>query len=167
MTRTDVVASSRPQAQGAATTRRSLGARKHLNLPVAMAVVAALAMPSAALAAEEGSGYSQKPTTPTTPTTPGTTPSTTPSTTPTTTSTPTTETSPSKESTSPSAGTSPSKESEPSSTSGTASSKSAKAATLPFTGLDLRWTIGVGLLLLAAGFSIVGLQHRHRRDGGR
>ncbi|MCW2969717.1 MAG: hypothetical protein JWO23_844, partial [Solirubrobacterales bacterium] len=38
-------------------------------------------------------------------------------------------------------------------------------STLPFTGLDLRWTIAVGLLLMGAGFAIVGLQRRHRRDG--
>jgi hypothetical protein len=35
---------------------------------------------------------------------------------------------------------------------------------LPFTGLDLRWTIGVGLLLLGSGLVIVGAQYRHRRS---
>jgi hypothetical protein len=37
-----------------------------------------------------------------------------------------------------------------------------KAATLPFTGFDLRWTVGMGLLLMGAGMSIVVVQRRHR-----
>ena len=44
----------------------------------------------------------------------------------------------------------------------TSPSKAAKT-TLPFTGLDLRWTIGVGLLLIGSGLVIVGAQYRHRR----
>jgi hypothetical protein len=39
-----------------------------------------------------------------------------------------------------------------------------KASTLPFTGFDLRWDIGLGLLLVAAGVSIVVLQRRQRRE---
>lgn len=40
--------------------------------------------------------------------------------------------------------------------------------TLPFTGLDLRWVIGVGLLMLATGgFSIRVLQRRHQSGGWR
>jgi hypothetical protein len=35
---------------------------------------------------------------------------------------------------------------------------------LPFTGLDLRWTVGAGLLLLGAGGSIMVMQGRRRRD---
>jgi hypothetical protein len=31
--------------------------------------------------------------------------------------------------------------------------------------VDLRWSIVVGLLLIGAGFSIVVLQRRERRDG--
>jgi hypothetical protein len=38
---------------------------------------------------------------------------------------------------------------------------------LPFTGFDLRWTIGGGVLLIAMGFSIVTAQRRQRRDTGR
>ncbi|HEV7586180.1 MAG TPA: hypothetical protein VGO14_10415 [Solirubrobacteraceae bacterium] len=60
------------------------------------------------------------------------------------------ETAPTTSSTTPSSSTSPSSE---------------KASTLPFTGFDLRWTIGMGLLLVGAGFSIVTIQRRHRRDG--
>jgi hypothetical protein len=40
-------------------------------------------------------------------------------------------------------------------------------STLPFTGFDLRWTIGAGLLLLGMGFSIVTVQRRQRRETGR
>jgi len=43
----------------------------------------------------------------------------------------------------------------------------AKASALPFTGLDLRWDIGLGLILLAAGLSIVAAQRRHRRERSR
>jgi len=44
---------------------------------------------------------------------------------------------------------------------------SEKATSLPFTGFDLRWDIGLGLLLIAAGVSIVVLQRRQRRDSQR
>jgi hypothetical protein len=40
-------------------------------------------------------------------------------------------------------------------------------STLPFTGFDLRWTIGIGVLLIATGGSIVLVQSRLRRDRGR
>jgi len=40
----------------------------------------------------------------------------------------------------------------------------AKASTLPFTGFDLRWTVGGGLLLIAAGGSIMVMQRRGRRE---
>jgi hypothetical protein len=43
----------------------------------------------------------------------------------------------------------------------------AKASALPFTGFDLRWTVGFGLLLMGAGGSIVMVQRRQRRSGGR
>jgi uncharacterized surface anchored protein len=76
--------------------------------------------------------------------------------------TPSSETKPSKESTTsttttatettPSTGVSPSTE---------------KASTLPFTGFDLRWDIGFGLLLMGAGFSIVLVQRRQRRQHHR
>jgi hypothetical protein len=38
-----------------------------------------------------------------------------------------------------------------------------KASKLPFTGLDLRWELGVGLLLVGAGFSLVAAQRRPRK----
>jgi uncharacterized membrane protein len=154
MTRTDVVASSRPRKTIAAPKRKGFSAvRKLVVLPVALALAMAL-VPATALAAEEGlSGYN-KTTTTTTTTTPTTTPSTTP--------TPTTGTSPSKESSTPTkttapetASTEPSKSSEPT---------AKKASTLPFTGFDLRWTIGAGVLLLAMGLSIVMAQRRQRRN---
>src|ERR1700686_75674 len=63
MTRTDVVASSRPQAPSAVPMRRrSIRGCRALILPALS--VAALAVPSAALAAEGTSGYSQTPSTP-------------------------------------------------------------------------------------------------------
>lgn len=39
----------------------------------------------------------------------------------------------------------------------------AKASTLPFTGYDLSWTVGFGVLLVGAGGSII-LMQRRRRD---
>jgi hypothetical protein len=165
MTRTDVVASSRPQAADAAPIRRgSFGSlRRPLALPVALLLAAALLGPDTAIAAEPTSGYSQ--TVPTPKTTPKTTPSTTLSKT-----TPTTGTSPSKEEKT-GEKTTPSKEAAPSTststtpTSSTSPSKE-KASTLPFTGFDVRWAVGVGLLLLAAGFSIVLVERRQRRQSG-
>jgi len=124
--------------------------RKLVVLPVAVALTMAL-VPATALAAEEGlSGYNKTTTTTTTTTTPTTTPET----------TPTTGTSPSKESSTPAKTTAPE-------TSSTEPSKggepTAKASTLPFTGFDLRWTIGAGVLLLAMGLSIMTVQRRQRR----
>jgi uncharacterized membrane protein len=167
MTRTDVVASSRPQTTvGAPSIGRGSPSvsRRLLVLPVALLLAAAFVAPTAALAAEGDSGstgYAQKPPTPTTPTTPTTPAATTPATTPTS-PTPTSGTSPSKEANTPASGTSPTKAS---STSGTSPS-SDTAKELPFTGLDLRWTIGVGLLLMGVGFTIVTMQRRQRRDLG-
>lgn len=66
-----------------------------------------------------------------------------------------------KEKAKPATGTSPSK-----SKSTPSSSAPAKESTLPRTGLDLRWTVGAGLLLIGAGFSIVMVQRRQRRDSG-
>jgi uncharacterized membrane protein len=124
--------------------------RKLVVLPVAVALTMAL-VPATALAAEEGlSGYNKTTTTTTTTTTPpaATTP------------TPTTGTSPSKESSTPSKTTAPETSStEPSK----GSEPTAKASTLPFTGFDLRWTIGAGVLLLAMGLSIMTVQRRQRR----
>jgi hypothetical protein len=38
----------------------------------------------------------------------------------------------------------------------------AKASTLPFTGYDLNWTVGFGVLLVGAGGSIILMQRRRR-----
>jgi hypothetical protein len=155
MTRTDVVASSRPQKADAAPIGKgsSNAVRRLLVLPVAFALTMALVLPTAALAAGEGlSGYNKTTTTTTTTTT--STPSTTP--------TPTTGTSPSKESSTPEKTTAPEKTNEPAKASGPTAKK---ATSLPFTGFDLRWTIGLGLLLTAMGVSIVVVQRRQRRRG--
>jgi hypothetical protein len=70
-------------------------------------------------------------------------------------------------------GTSPSKSSKaptssnatsPATASSSPTTSPAKASSLPFTGFDLRWTVGGGLLLIAAGGSIMVMQRRQRRD---
>jgi hypothetical protein len=71
----------------------------------------------------------------------------------------------------PKTGTSPSKEekSTPASKEEPAASATpspAKSGTLPFTGFDLRWTVAVGVVLMAAGFSIVIVQRRGRSRVG-
>jgi hypothetical protein len=43
----------------------------------------------------------------------------------------------------------------------------AKQSTLPFTGFNLSWTVGFGLLMVGAGGSIVVVQRRQRRSGSR
>jgi hypothetical protein len=137
MTRTDVMASSRPRTAGAGRMRRGAhGTMRRLAvLPVLLAL--ALAVPGSALAAEPtSSGYNQKP------------------------NVPSTGTSPSKESSKPTTST-PSKATAPASSAAPASE--AKASTLPFTGFDLRWSVGVGLLLIGAGVSIMAVQRRQRR----
>jgi hypothetical protein len=109
-------------------------------------------VPTTAFAANSTTGYNQTPPSTTgynqTPPSAGTSPSKEKS-------TPTKTTAPTTTSSAPAAGTSPT------------TTKSAKASTLPFTGFDLRWTIGIGLLLMGAGFWIVTVQRRHRRDTGR
>ena len=140
MTRTDVVASSRPR-KAAATNRKGV-LRKLAVLPIALALMAALVVPTSALAAESQglSGYGSKPKA-------------------------TNGTSPSKESSTPTKTTAPeTTKSEP-----TASTEptATKASTLPFTGFDVRWTIGGGVLLIAMGFTLVTAQRRQRRDSGR
>jgi uncharacterized surface anchored protein len=171
MTRTDVMASSRPRTAGATSNGRgSRLLRGLVALPAVLVLALALTPGVAAAATEEPtSGYTTPSTTTTStePTSGYTTPSTTttakseikPSTTPTTTS-PSTGTLPSKESEEPK--TTPVSEPAASNTSTTP-----KSSTLPFTGFDLRWDVGFGLLLLVAGFSIVAIQRRQRRDGGR
>jgi predicted metalloprotease len=130
MTRTDVMASSRPRTAGAGTGRRGSRAwRGLIVLPVVLLMALALFSPASALAAEETSGYSQTPTTPKT--------------------TSTSKEAPSKTSSTPTATSEPAKEA---------------AKTLPFTGLDLRWVFGIGLLMVAAGFGIVVVQRRRAGD---
>jgi len=160
MTRTGVMASSRPRTVGAALSRRgSSGVLRGLLMLPAVLLLALALVPGVAVAAEPTSGYNttttttsgygKEPNKPSTTTTPKTTPST---------------------------GTLPSKEAEkPTSTSEPAATKtsttptttSPKSSTLPFTGFDLRWDIGFGLLLMVAGFSIVAVQRRQRRHSGR
>jgi uncharacterized surface anchored protein len=150
MTRTDVMASSRPDT--VPMKRRSSGLRGLLALPVVLLLAFAVMAPATAFGAEETTtGYNQEPNKPTTTTT--TTP-TTPAT------TPTTGTSPSKEEEP--AATTPKEETSPTSTTSPAKET---AKTLPFTGFDLRWSFGIGLLLMAAGFTIVLMQRR--REGER
>jgi hypothetical protein len=145
MTRTDVMASSRPQTPGAAPmNKRSSTVRALVALPIVLLMALALLAPGTAVAAEETSGYNQTPTTPAP--------------------TPTTGTSPTKSSEEPTKTTSTPKETTP--TSSTSPAKET-AKTLPFTGFDLRWSFGIGLVLMGAGFSIVMMQRRRREDGSR
>jgi hypothetical protein len=163
MTRTDSMVSSGPQTAGAATLGSELhddcrGARSRrvarralLAVPLALAV----ALPAPALAQTETttnstSGYGTKP-----PVTTKSEPK----------SEPKSGTAPSKEATTPKSAP------EPTSTTPAVSTEPAKASTapaaeskLPFTGLDLRWVVGAGLLLLAAGLS---LRLTQRRSAGR
>ncbi len=153
MTRTDVMASSRPKTPSAAPVRRGSSSvlRGVLALSVALLTALAIIVPGTAMAAEPTSGYGQTPSTSTTPT--PTTPATTPS----------TGTLPAKEAGSPTPTTA---EKEPAPAKESSSPSKAKATTLPFTGFDLRWDIGLGLVLMGAGFSIVAVQRRQRRDSG-
>ncbi len=151
MTRTDMDA----QGVHGRVPRRGL-----LVLGVALVISAALAGP--ALAAEGLSGYTHTETgkqeTKPTSSTPA----------PTTTPTPTAaqETKPSTSSAAPSQSTAPATEAAPATSTSTTSSTTASqspSSTLPFTGLDLRWVVGFGLLMLGGGASIVLSQRRQRR----
>lgn len=119
--------------------------RALVALPVALSLMLAA---TPALAQTTGtSGYKQAPPAPKTTTTPKS------------------GTAPSKEATTP-AKTTPKAETEP--TTATAPAKatvSPSESKLPFTGLDLTWVVGAGLLLLAAGLSIRVVQRRQRYDG--
>jgi len=154
MTRTDVVASSRPQKADAAPSRKgsSSALRKLAVLPVAFALMMAFVLPTGAFAAEEGlSNYNNKPaTTETTKTTP-----------------PASGTSPEKAESTPTKTTAPEEKAKEPAKTTTTTSEPAKASTLPFTGFDLRWTVAAGVLLLAMGFSIVVAQRRQGRKGER
>jgi len=138
MTRTGVMASSRPQTEGDASGRGRLTRVRHLlSIALAASLLALALAPGAALAE---STYTEKPTEPTT-------------------STPKSGVAPSKESEE------PAKEAEPTTTAAPTSSE--KASTLPFTGFDLRWEIAFGVAMILAGGSIVAVQRRHRRQHGR
>jgi uncharacterized surface anchored protein len=119
-------------------------------VPIALLLAAALFVPSSAIAAEGTSGYSQTVPTPKTSTTPATTP--------------TTGTSPSKEEKTTPEKTTPAAETSPTSTTptSTTSASKEKASTLPFTGFDLRWSVGIGVLLIGAGLSLVFVERRRR-----
>ena len=148
MTRTDVLASSRPQIAGAVPMRRgsSRALRRLSVLPVGLLLAVALVVPTTAFAANSTTGYNQTP----------------PSTTGYNQTPPSAGTSPSKEKSTPAKEVAPAtKSSVPTTT------KSTKASTLPFTGFDLRWTVGIGLLLMGMGFLIVMVQRRQRRSTGR
>jgi hypothetical protein len=140
MTRTDVMASSRPQNVSAAPMGRgsSRVLRRLSIVPVVLVLALMVIAPSTALAATT-TGYNQTPPTPTT----------------------TTETTPAPTTTEPAKEVSPSTSTTPASSTSPAEEK---ASTLPFTGFDLRWSLGIGLLLLLSGFSIVTVQRRQRRS---
>jgi hypothetical protein len=155
MTRTDVEASNGPQTAGTEASRRgsSRAARRLMVLP--MALLLAIALTTTSFAAQPLSGYggqttpkpgSVKPGSGTSPSKSTKTPT---SKTPTTT-TPATEPAPATSSSVPTTTTAP-----------------AKSSSLPFTGFNLSWTVGGGLLLIAMGFSIVTVQRRQGRDSGR
>jgi hypothetical protein len=145
MTRTNVMASSRPETAEPATTGSgsSRARRRLVILPVVLAL--GLTSVAPALAAEPTTGYGNSGAK--TPTTPKS------------------GVSPSKSTKTP---TTPAKTVEPATTSTTptTSTEPAKASTLPFTGFNLTWTVGGGLLLVCAGGSMMVMQRRGRRDGG-
>jgi hypothetical protein len=142
MTRTDVMASSRPGTPVGAARIRSGSSGVWRGLAIAAVAMAVALVPSVAIATSEPTaGYKSTPTVSKT--------------------TPSSGVAPAKEE-KPTTST-PAKETAPATTSSTPTS-SEKASTLPFTGFDLRWDIGLGLLLIAAGVSIVVLQRRQRRE---
>ena len=68
----------------------------------------------------------------------------------------------------PTSGTAPAKEeSKPAASTSPTASTSSSSSTLPFTGLDLGWVIGGGVLLLGAGVSIRVVQRRARHSADR
>ncbi len=111
--------------------RRRFARRELLALPAALALLvpAAPAFGATAGTSSNGTaGYNQKPPVPTTKVEAKK------------------EVEPSKEATK----TTPTTAAEPTTT----TTPTAKATTLPFTGFDLRWVLGAGLLLLSAGLAI-------------
>lgn len=163
--RHDVKASLRSQPQTAApigrgrARRRRVALRGLLALPIALML---LAPGASALAAEATTGYSQTtpPPTTTTTTTVTTTATTTPATKTETTSTPKGGVAPSSTSSTPKA--TPTSTTEPAKSAVEPSTTTAKATTLPFTGLDLRWVVLAGVLLVGLGMSIMVAQRSRR-----
>jgi thiol:disulfide interchange protein len=164
--RHDVTASERPQDQTAApigrgrARRRRVALRGLLALPIALVL---LAPGASALAAEATTGYSQTTPPPKTTTTTTTTVTTTAKTTPTTKTeaTPKGGVSPTSTSTKSSTST-PASSTEPAKASTEPTATAAKATTLPFTGLDLRWVVLAGVLLVGLGLSIMVAQRSRR-----
>ncbi|HUN78715.1 MAG TPA: hypothetical protein VMU32_07350 [Solirubrobacteraceae bacterium] len=153
MTSSDGMASSGPHTDvNASPSHGGRPARRAARRGgVALSAALALMLPaSPALAATTGtSGYKQEPPKPTTTTTPKS------------------GTAPSKEATTPAA-TTPKAATEPATTTATPTptqTTSPSESKLPFTGLNLTWVVGAGLLLLAAGLSLRVLQRRQRYDG--
>lgn len=146
MTRTDVMASSRPRTAGMKTTTGGLLRirRGLLLLPVIALLAMTLTMPGVAVAAsgEPTSGYNQKP------------------------EEGKEKTGPSKETEKPAEKEKPAEPSSEEKKAGPSSGTepaTEKSSTLPFTGLDLRWTLAAGILLMGAGFGLVTAQRRQRR----
>lgn len=133
---TETGSASRPQS-GSITGRRSFMRRGLVAVPVTLSLM----LPAGAYAAEATTGYTQTPPPPGT-TTPRTTPST------------------------PAQKTAPAKSVTPSINIGTPVTikPSPPPKTLPFTGLDLRWIIAGGVLLLGMGFTVRLVQHRARSN---
>ncbi len=147
-----LTATAAPIGRGGSRRRRMV--RGLLALPLALALIAPGAT---ALAAEATTGYGHTTPAPKTETTPAPKTETTPA--------PKQETAPTQ--TSSTAKETPSRETEPTKTSSEpTATTAAKAKTLPFTGLDLRWVTIGGLLLVGMGMSIVLTQHR-RHDARR
>lgn len=148
---TDVKALDGPSHGSALRRLRGRAASRRL---LAMPLVLALMAPAAtALGAEPTTGYTQTPPPPKTQTTTTTT-----TTTPKQQVAPTTE----RESTTPPKTTATHEVAPTTST----TEPRARAAKLPFTGLDLRWVILGGVLLLGSGISILMTQ-RGRHGAGR
>jgi uncharacterized membrane protein len=166
--RNDFTAYDGPQLANAAPTGRGRSRRVVCGL-LALSLTLALIAPGAtALAAEPTTGYSQTTPAPKTTTTPATTTTTPTTTTPATTTPATTSPSPKGEAAPTQTSSTPTSEKTSTSTNGTepTATTAAKAKTLPFTGLDLRWVILGGVLLVGMGMSIIVVQ-RGRHGTGR
>lgn len=137
-----ITATAEPIGRGGSRRRRMV--RGLLALPLALALI----VPGAtAIAAEPTSGYSHTTPAPKTETVPS----------------PKQETAPTQ--TSSTVKETPSSANEPTKTSSEPTATTAKAKTLPFTGLDLRWLTLGGILLVGMGMSIVVVQRRRQGTG--